>query len=253
MVPPAPVKRLDEGLRQTLAVGVLQRQDGGGLVAVHADQAGRGRRPGTCPAARCGSRGPCPRTSDSAIEVLAGEIWTTPAAGDLVDDVSDTEDEAAPTMASTPLARSGSRRSARRCWSTCRRSHRRSFTTGLPRTPPASLISLSGEVDACELGRAEEGERAGLREQRADLQRAVAGRATAVRRARTAVCRSRCCCCHRRRAASAEAPATASDRTRVGRVHEDVSFYHGAAGVPAGCRGSGGATSCNALTLPGAI
>src|SRR5664279_6287854 len=79
--------------------------------------------------------------SSNAVDVLAGEYMTTPADMILSMTVSDTPDEAAPTMTSDPALISLSDSAGAMALSVSPESPR-TVTTSLPSTPPASLMSL---------------------------------------------------------------------------------------------------------------
>ena len=89
--------------------------------------------------------------------------------------VSVTPEEAAPMMASTFSRRAGGRPSGWRVSVVVSpESPSMPDDVGLPSTPPASLMSLMARSNAGELGWSEEGQRARLRQERADGQHAVA-------------------------------------------------------------------------------
>ena len=217
---------------EAVAVGVVEVEDGDRLVAVVRPRTGRARHPGRGPAERCGSTGPCRRTSTASLRCWPARTCVTPAAGDLVDD---------------------RQRHARRGGADDDVDVLREETVGglvglvgrgvarvaldahdvLAEHATVLVDLLDGQVEPGELRRSEEGQRTRLRQQRAERQHAVAGavaldRGTSGRRRSgppspamyCGLARCRCGCC-RPSSAGRSWPRSARRcrRTSAGRRH----------------------------------
>ena len=161
--------RLDD-VAQRGAVVVVEDEDADVRVHRHRGSGCRAPRPGPCPAGRSGSRSR--EYPDRSVAVFAGEIWTISAPVMSSITLSVTDDDAAPMMTETSwLMRSVTDCVATSAWSASEESVCSTVDVGAQ--DAAGLVDLlDRQVDAGDLGRAEEGERTGLREQRADDQRA---------------------------------------------------------------------------------